>query len=225
MLGAVRFAGSSSKVYARTPPVQNSLRGAVKCALYTRFEADKDIMDALVHLRKKRGAGGTTSGKPVLETSLWGMRYVDNAGVVSHSPEQLRKKMGVIIGVCVVFDVTVSRAKTEIMCLPTKEIPESIAMLSLEAAGQVYNQTDELVYLGGNANHNPNLSTKVNRRKRNAQCSFRKYTLKLYDRPSAPFELKNANCQRPRANAKRLRHVKSRACATTTRCAKPTTVS
>ena len=27
-------------------------------AAYTRFRADKDITDALVHLRKKQGAGG-----------------------------------------------------------------------------------------------------------------------------------------------------------------------
>ena len=36
----------------------------------------------------------------------------------------------------------------------------------------------------------PNLSIEVNRRIRNAGCSFRKYTLELYDRPSAPLEHK-----------------------------------
>ena len=59
-----------------------------------------------------------------------------------------------------------------------------------EAAGQLYNPTNEFVYLGGNVNHNANLSIEVNRRIRNAWCSFRKYTLELYDRPSAPLELK-----------------------------------
>ena len=96
------------------------------------------------------------------------MRDVDKAGVVSYLPEQLKKKMAVIIGVCVAFDLTVSRAKTEIMCLRTKGVRESIAILSVEAAGQVYNQTDELVYLRGNINPNPDISTKVNRRKPNA---------------------------------------------------------
>ena len=61
---------------------------------------------------------------------------------------------------------------------------------SVEAAGQMYNQTNEFVYLGGNANHNADLSIEVDRRVRNAWCSFRKYTLELYDRPSAPLELK-----------------------------------
>ena len=45
------------------------------------------------------------------------------------------------------------------------------------------------VYLGGNVNHNADLSIEVELRTRNAWCSFRKYTLELYDRPSAPLEL------------------------------------
>ena len=42
----------------------------------------------------------------------------------------------------------------------------------------------------GNVNHNADLSIVVDRRIRNAWCSFRKYTIELYDRPSAPLELK-----------------------------------
>ena len=55
----------------------------------SRFEANKGIMDALVHLRKKRGAeewGEATAGESALATTLWGMLYADNAGVVSQSP-------------------------------------------------------------------------------------------------------------------------------------------
>ena len=62
-------------------------------------------------------------------------------------------------------------------------------MFSVEAAGQVYKQMNEL-YLGGDVNHNAGLSIEVDRRIRNAWCSFRKYTLEVYDRPSAPLELK-----------------------------------
>ena len=54
----------------------------------------------------------------------------------------------------------------------------------------MYNQTNEFVYLGGNVHHNADLSIEVDRRIRNARCRFRKYTLQLYDRPSAPLELK-----------------------------------
>ena len=67
---------------------------------------------------------------------------------------------------------------------------ESTATFSVEAAGQVHNQTNEFVYLRGNVNHNAKLSIEIDRRIRNAWCGFRKYTLELlYDRPSAPLEL------------------------------------
>ena len=69
-------------------------------------------------------------------------------------------------------------------------MPESTATFSVETAGQVYNQTNKFVYLGGNVNHNADLFIEVDRHTRNAWCSFRKYILELYDRPSAPLELK-----------------------------------
>ena len=83
------------------------------------------------------------------------MLYADHAGVVSQSPEQLRKMMGVIVVVCAAFGLTVSGAKTEIMCLRAKGMPESTAISSVEAAGQVYNQTNELAYLGGTSTTMP----------------------------------------------------------------------
>ena len=98
--------------------------------------------------------------------------------------------MGVIVVVCAAFCLTVSEAKTETMCLRAKGMPEVTAIFSVEAADQMYNQTNEFVYLRGNVNHNADLSIEVDRRIRNAWCSFRKYTLELYDRPSAPLELK-----------------------------------
>ena len=65
------------------------------------------------------------------------------------------------------------------MCLRTKGMPESTAIFTIEAAGQIYNQTDEFVYLGGKVNHNnTSLSIDADRCIRNAWCSFRKYTQK-----------------------------------------------
>ena len=104
----------------------------------TRFKADKGTMDALVHLRKKRGAGGrgeATAGESLLATPLWYMLFADDAGVVSHSPEQLRNMIRVIVVVCAAFGLAVSEAKTEIMCLHAKGIPESTATFSVEAEG------------------------------------------------------------------------------------------
>ena len=113
-------------------------------------------------------------------TSLWGMFYTDHDRVVPQSPEQLRKMMGVIMVVCAGLDLTGWETNTGIRCSNKKMVPEPTAIFSVEAAGQVYNQTNEFVYLGGNVNHNADLSIKVDRRIRNAWCSFQKYTLKLY---------------------------------------------
>ena len=139
------------------------------------------------------------------------MLYADDAGVVSRSPEKLRKMMGGIVVVCAVFGLTVSEAKTKIMCLRAKETPESTATFSVEAAGQVYNQTNEFVYLGGNVNHNADLSIEVDRRIRN-ECIVQ--LPKVHPRTVRPAE-RPPRAQNPdakslgtRDNAARLRHVK-----------------
>ena len=97
--------------------------------------------------------------------------------------------MGVIVVVCMAFGLTVLGARTEIMCLRTEGMPDSTAIFSVEGSGQVYNQTNEFVYLEGNVNHNADLPIEVDLRMRNAWYSFRKYTLELYDLSSAPLEL------------------------------------
>ena len=76
--------------------------------------------------------------------------------------------MGVVVVVCAAFGLTVSEAKTEIVCLRAKGMPESTATFSVEGAGQVYNQTNEFVYLRGKVNHNADLSIEVDRCIRNA---------------------------------------------------------
>ena len=92
------------------PLLFNIFFAAVINMASARFKADKGIMDALVHLRKKRGAGErgeATVGELVLATPLWGMLYADDAGVISQSPEQPRKMMEVIVVVCAAFGLTV----------------------------------------------------------------------------------------------------------------------
>ena len=120
------------------PLLFNIFFAAVINVASTRFKADEGIMDVLVHLGKKRGPGGrgeATAEESVLVTPLWSMHYADDAGVVSRSPEQLRKMMEVIVVVCAVFGLTVSEAKTEIMCLRAKGMLESTATFRVEAAG------------------------------------------------------------------------------------------
>ena len=160
-----------------TPLLVNIFFAAVINVAFTRFKADNGIIDALVHLRRKRGAGGrgeATVGESVLATPLWGMLYADDAGVVSQSPEQVRKMRAMVVVVCAAFGLTISEVKTEVMCLRAKGMSESTALFSVKAAGQVYSQTNEIVYLGGNVNHNADLSIEVDQRIRKAWCSFRK---------------------------------------------------
>ena len=134
--------------------------------------------------------------------------------------------MEVIVAVCAAFGPTVSEAMTEVMCLRTNEMPESTATFSVEAAGQLYNHTNEFVYLGENVNHNADLPLEVNRRIRNAWCSFRKYILQLYDRPSALSSTKSG-CSEPRYSRQYYTAASrnARARATTACCAEPTTAS
>ena len=150
--------------YMLAPLLFNVLFAAVINGAYTRFKADKASMHALVQLRKKPGARGrqvVTSEEPVLEASLESMLYTDETRVVPQPPEQLRKMVGVIVVVCAAVGLTVTEAKTEIVCLRTNGIPESTAMFSVKAAGQVYNQTNEFLYLGENVNPS-DLSIEVN---------------------------------------------------------------
>ena len=79
--------------------------------------------------------------------------------------------MGVIVIVCAASGLIVSEAKTEIMCLHTKRIRKSTATFSVGAAGQVYNQMNEFVYLGENVNYNVDLTIGVNRRIHNGAAS------------------------------------------------------
>ena len=80
--------------------------------------------------------------------------------------------MGAFVVVCAAFGLTVSEAKTEIICLRKKVMPESTATFS----GPGVQPRNEFISLGGNVNQNGGLFIEVNRRFRNAWCSFRKYT-------------------------------------------------
>ena len=67
------------------------------------------------------------------------MLYADDAGIVSRSSEGLERMMTVIMTACSSFGLTVSEAKTEIMCLETKG--EGKVSFAINAAGQVYKQS------------------------------------------------------------------------------------
>ena len=143
------------------PRLFNIFFAAIINVASTRFKVDKGTTDALVHLRKKREAGGrgeATAGESVLATPLWGMVYAADAGVVSQSPEQLRKMMGVIVVVCAVFGLTVSEAKTEIMLLTREGDAGVHRHIQRRGSGPGVQPDNKFVYLGGDVNHNADLS-------------------------------------------------------------------
>ena len=115
-------------------------------------------MDNMVQLqRKEKGEKKDTSragkvdgrrGKEGEEMQRsWGMLYADDAGIPSRSSEGLERMMTVILTACSSFGLTVSEAKTEIMCMQTKGGWQ--VSFTINAAGQVYKQTIGFVYLGG----------------------------------------------------------------------------
>ena len=89
----------------------------------------------------------TGQGKDKEAQTLWAMLYADDAGIVFGSPNELERMMTVIVNACADFGLTVSEAKTNIMCLKTKD--GGNVLFTVTAAGRVYKQSTELEYLGG----------------------------------------------------------------------------
>ena len=97
--------------------------------------------------------------------------------------------MTVIVTACAAFRLTVSGAKTDIMCLKTKG--GGHVRFTVYAAGQVYKQTVEFVYLGGAISADWDLgSVEVTRRIKRAWACFGRYKMEIYDRPSVHLRLK-----------------------------------
>ena len=75
------------------------------------------------------------------------MLYADDAAIASRSPNGLEGMMTVIVTACAAFGLTVSEAKTKIMCLKPKDggnVPFTVT-----AAGQMHKQTTELCIWAG----------------------------------------------------------------------------
>ena len=62
--------------------------------------------------------------------------------------------------------------------------------LVVEAADQKYKQTNRVIYLGGVIDENANINAEIERRTRFAWARFKRYGRQLYDRPTAPLQLK-----------------------------------
>ena len=182
------------------PLLFNMFFTAVLRVAEKRFLADAAITDNMVQLQRnqdkgeKKGISRTGKvdrrrGKEEEEVQiLWGMLYADDASIVSRSSEGLEKMITVIVTACSAFGLTVSEANTEIMCLETKGGGK--VSLTINAAGQVYKQTIEFVYLGGAITADRDLSIEIPRRVQRAWACFQRYKMEIYNRRGVRLRLK-----------------------------------
>ena len=112
---------------------------------------------------------------------LKGMVYADHAGIVSRSLEELERIMTVIVTACSAFGLAVSEAKTDIMCLQTEGGGK--VSFTINAAGHVYKQTIEFVYLSEAITVDRDLSIEISWRLQRAWAYLLRYKMEIYDRP------------------------------------------
>ena len=183
---------------ALAPLLFNMFFTAVLRVAEKRFLADAAITDNMVQLQRKEEAEkkgtsrtGKADGRRGKEGEgvqrLWGMLYADDAGIVSRSSEGLERMMTAIVTACSSFGLTVSEAKTEIMRLETKSGGK--VSFTINAAGQVYKQTIQFVYLGGAITADRDLSIEITRRLQRAWSCFQ-HKMELYDRSGVRLRLK-----------------------------------
>ena len=125
-------------------------------------------MDALVHLRKKRGAGGSNRRRASPRDAALGRalcwRCRGRLAITRAGEEDDGGDRGRVRGV---WPHRIGGRDWDHVF--TREGDAGVHRhIQRTSNGPVYNQTNEFVYLGENVNHNADLSTEVNRRIRNA---------------------------------------------------------
>ena len=181
------------------PPLFNMLFTTVLRVAEKRFLVDAAITDNMVQLQRKKEKGEKKDtsrteqvdgrrGKEEEEPQrLWCMLYAEDVGIVSRSSEGLERIMTVIVTACSAFGLTGSEPKTEIMCLQTKG--RGKVWFTINAAGQVYKQTIEFVYLGGAITADRDLSIEISRRLQRAWARFQRYNMEIYYHPGVRLRL------------------------------------
>ena len=96
--------------------------------------------------------------------------------------------MMVIVTACSSFMLTVSEAKTEIMCLQIKGGGK--VTFTTNAAGQVYKQAIEIMYWGEAITADRDLNIDITRRLQRAWACFQRYDMEIDDRPGVRLRLK-----------------------------------
>ena len=147
-----------------SPLLFNIFFAAVLNVVLLRLSEEPAILAELVHLKEPSMSMGPEPAMDYVRHAVWGMLYVDDACIVSRSPQGLVKMMEVIVEVCGAFELTVSAKKTETMCMPPPRAPRTMARI--EAAGQIYKQVQSFTYIGGAATETADMSVEIARQPR-----------------------------------------------------------
>ena len=154
-------------------------------------------------------------------TSLWGLLYVEDAGVVSQSSEQLRKMMGVIVVVCAAFGLNVSETKTDSCVYAQRECRSPPPYSACR---------------GSRPDVQPNEQVRISRGQRHSQCRpihrcrpahTQRMVQLLEEYPRALPSSSKSGCYETSYSRQRSTAASrgTRARATTTGCADPTIAS
>ena len=185
------------------PLLFNMFFTAVLRVAEKRFLADADMTDNMVQLQRKEEGekkGNSRTGKVDARREkegaevqrLWGMLYADavrgrcwrRIAIIRRAGENDDGDRACVL----VVGITVSEPKTEIMCLGTKGGGKVSS--TINAAGQVYKQTIEFVYLGGAITADKHLGIEITRCLRRVWACFQRCKMEIYDRPGVLLRLK-----------------------------------
>ena len=104
-----------------SPLLFNIFFAAVMEVVLQRFSEDDTILEDLVFLDEGRGVGPDETLLDQVWRVLWGMLYIDDAGIASRSSARLARIMTVIVEVFGAFGLTVSEKKTETLLMRAPE--------------------------------------------------------------------------------------------------------
>ena len=116
--------------------------------------------------------------------------------------------MGVIVAVCAAFGLTVSEAKTDIMCLRAKGMPEPTAIFSVEAAARCTTRRTSLYTSGRTSTTMPTCPARSTGPYATHGAAFGSAPSNCTPTKHSPrAQNPDANSRGTRDNAVRLRHV------------------
>ena len=116
------------------------------------------------------------------------MLYAVDAAIVLRSPQELAKRIEIIVEACRVFVLTVSVRTIETRCMPPPRTPQT--MVRVETAVQIYKQVKSLTYLGSVIAETRDIYVEIARRTRACWIRVRRHLRELYDQSKLALSLK-----------------------------------